>query len=90
MASCRDYTLLTSRELDEPLPRWGWLRLRLHLLSCRSCARFRAHVLLLREVMRRRLRPSRAFRSGQRLRLSSTARARMRRALRKGDQESTG
>lgn len=47
---CREHTALFSRQLDEPLPRGIQAGLRLHVLYCTGCKRFRAQVRRLREV----------------------------------------
>jgi hypothetical protein len=47
---CREYAALFSRQLDEPLPRGVALAMRVHVLYCRGCARFRAQVRRLRDL----------------------------------------
>lgn len=51
--SCRDYAAVTSRELDEPLPRGLRAAHRLHVLYCRDCARFRKQLRTLRDAVAR-------------------------------------
>lgn len=48
--ACREHTLLLSRELDQPLSSGQTLGLRVHLLYCRGCIRFRRQVRLLRAI----------------------------------------
>jgi len=49
---CREHTELLSRQLDAPLPRGQAFALRLHLLYCSSCRRFKTQVRRLRELAR--------------------------------------
>lgn len=47
MSSCRDFTVLMSRELDRPLTWWQRFLLRTHLLTCGKCGRFRRQLRFL-------------------------------------------
>ena len=49
-APCREHTALFSRQLDGPLPPGVALGLRIHILYCSGCARFRRQVRLLRDL----------------------------------------
>lgn len=49
---CRGQTALLSREIDEPLSAGESLGVRVHLLYCRACRRFRKQIRLLRELAR--------------------------------------
>jgi hypothetical protein len=51
---CEEASVLSSRELDEPLDLTDRLALWGHLLVCRSCQRFRRQLHLLRQALRRR------------------------------------
>lgn len=51
---CEAASELSSRELDDALPRLDRAALLCHLLACRSCRRFRAQVRLIRKGLRRR------------------------------------
>jgi hypothetical protein len=51
---CEAASELSSRELDDPLPRLDRAALLCHLLACRSCRRFRAQIRLIRKAVRRR------------------------------------
>ena len=53
MLSCKDVTVLVSQSLDDTLPLRQRMAVRLHLLLCRACTRYRRQLLFLREVMRR-------------------------------------
>lgn len=79
---CEEASVLTSRELDEPLGLAERLALRGHTLVCRSCRRFRHQLLFLRVALNRR---DATFEEIERLRgidaLSPEARARIERAL---------
>ena len=52
MLSCKDVTRLVSESMDRTLPPGKRLGVRLHLLVCRFCERYRRQLLLLREVAR--------------------------------------
>lgn len=47
---CREHTTLFTRQLDEPLRPGIAAGLRLHVLYCSGCRRFRAQVRLLHEL----------------------------------------
>lgn len=47
---CRDLSALFSRQLDEPLSRGERAGMRVHVLYCRGCSRFRAQVRRIREL----------------------------------------
>ena len=51
---CEAASELSSRELDESLPRLDRAALWCHLLACRSCRRFRKQIRVIREAVRRR------------------------------------
>ncbi len=51
---CEEASVLTSRELDEPLGLAERLAVRGHTLVCRSCRRFRRQLELLRAALNRR------------------------------------
>lgn len=80
MYSCRDYAELASQSLDLSLTFWQRVRLRIHLWLCAPCRRFRDHALYLRTALRRRQAAS-SPQSDPCVRLSETARERIRRAL---------
>jgi hypothetical protein len=52
MLSCKEVSYLVSESLDRTLPFWQRLQVRLHLLMCRFCARFRKQTLFLRDAAR--------------------------------------
>ena len=56
---CEAASELSSRELDDSLPRLDRAALLCHVLACRSCRRFRAQVRLIRKAVRRRAAPRR-------------------------------
>jgi hypothetical protein len=51
---CDAASALTSREMDEDLPRLERMALWCHVLLCRSCRRYRRQIGLIRQVVRRR------------------------------------
>lgn len=48
--SCREHAALLSKQLDEPLPPGVATGLRIHILYCRGCRRFRAQIRRLRDL----------------------------------------
>lgn len=50
MLSCKEISQLVSLSLDESLPIWRRMQVRMHLFLCRFCARFRQQLLFLRDV----------------------------------------
>ena len=50
---CREAARLTSESLDRPLPAHDRLAVRLHILVCVSCRRYRRQVLALRRISSR-------------------------------------
>lgn len=47
---CREHTVLLSRQLDAPLTRGESVGLRIHIVYCAGCRRFRAHLRHLRAL----------------------------------------
>lgn len=47
MLSCKEATRLVSEKLDRELPFWQRLGLRLHVLMCRACSRYKCQVTML-------------------------------------------
>jgi hypothetical protein len=47
---CREHTALFSKQLDEPLPLGIAAGLRIHILYCGGCKRFRAQIRRLRDL----------------------------------------
>lgn len=52
MMTCKQASELISRSLDAPLPWPRRARLRVHLLLCRACARYRRQVRQMRLALR--------------------------------------
>jgi len=48
--TCKEAALLLTQSIDEPLPRRVALRLRLHLLICRTCATLKKELIALSEA----------------------------------------
>jgi hypothetical protein len=79
LPSCREVATLLSREQDDAAPTPRSLSLRLHLLMCRNCRRYERHLAWLRRsFIRVRANPVAPS-------LSSRARARIRKRLRRQD-----
>jgi hypothetical protein len=53
MIDCREAARLMSRAMDDRLPLWDRLRLRLHLAICDACSNARRQMQLLRRAMQR-------------------------------------
>jgi hypothetical protein len=81
MLNCKDVTRLISESMDHPLPVRQRVGMRLHLLLCDFCARYRRQLRLLRDAARRlaALEEGPPDRPG--FALSPEARERMRKAL---------
>ncbi len=52
MLSCKEISHLVSESLDRKLPFHQRLQVRLHLLMCQFCSRFRKQLLFLRDAAR--------------------------------------
>ena len=50
---CKEAAQIISQGMDESLPWWKRIALRLHLSICDACTNFRRQVRLLREAVRR-------------------------------------
>ncbi len=81
MLSCKEVSHLVSESLDRQLPLVQRLRVRLHLLMCRFCSRFRQQTLFLRDAARRYLRAIEETETGPGTALSPEARERIKRSL---------
>lgn len=79
--TCQDVTRLQSRAMDESLPTYVLLGLRLHLLLCRWCRRYGKQLHFLREALRRPDEPSLLEES--RFKLTAAARETIKITLRK-------
>jgi hypothetical protein len=81
MPSCKDVSRLVSESMDRDLPFRQRFSMRLHLLMCSLCSRFRRRILFLRDAAHSF---AGASAEGERLatvRLSPEARARIKHAL---------
>lgn len=61
MISCRKATQLLSKEMDEPLSRWEKLSLKVHLLVCWCCNRFKQQIQIISKQLQEMARESLAF-----------------------------
>ena len=52
MYSCKEVTQMVSESLDHKLPLIQRIGIRVHLLMCKFCSRYRKQLLILREAMR--------------------------------------
>jgi len=53
MLSCREAVRLISEGMDRPLPVWKRIGLRVHVLICTLCERYRRQLLFIRNAVRR-------------------------------------
>ena len=52
MFNCKEVTRLISESLDRELPLYQRMGIRIHLLMCKFCSRYRKQLLFLRATMR--------------------------------------
>ncbi|MBL0011421.1 MAG: zf-HC2 domain-containing protein [Nitrosomonas sp.] len=52
MLNCKQASQLASRSMDEKLPLWKNMVLKIHLILCRSCTNFTRQLVFLREASR--------------------------------------
>lgn len=52
MFSCKEVTQMVSKSLDQAMPYHHQIFIRLHLLMCKFCYRFRKQLLVIREKSR--------------------------------------
>ena len=81
MLSCKEVSHLVSESLDRKLSLWQRIQVRLHLLMCRFCSRFRKQALFLRDAARRYLTAVEETETATSTGLSSEARDRIKRSL---------
>lgn len=82
MLSCKDVTRLLSESMDRSLPLGKRIGVRLHLLMCRFCVRYKRQLLLIRETVRRIVTEEDAPGAPPGELLSEEAKERIRRSLR--------
>lgn len=85
MLSCREATRLMSESMDHPLPLGRRVALRVHVSLCRFCRRYLAQVCFLRRVLRLSAEACDASPAAPSGELPEAARARIREALRAGE-----
>jgi len=54
MFNCKEVSRRVSESMDHNLPLYQRMLIRIHLLICRYCARFRRQIMMLRELCRNR------------------------------------
>jgi hypothetical protein len=52
MFNCKDVSLKVSESLDRKLPLYQRMMIRIHMMMCRYCSRFRQQLLLVRQIAR--------------------------------------
>lgn len=83
--SCREVTQLVSESMEESLPLTKRMGVKLHLLMCVWCRRYRQQLLLMRQMIRRYLARLEAGRAEPTISLPAQARQRIERALRQNN-----
>jgi len=53
--NCKEASRLLSQAMDQKLPLWDRVRLRLHLAACDACANFSRQLQILRRALARLL-----------------------------------
>lgn len=86
MLSCREATRLISSGMDRPLPIWKRISLRVHVLICTLCERYRRQLLFIRNAVRRHPDELAGVDQPTSPSLSPEARERFKRAIRQQDQ----
>ncbi|MEA3435252.1 MAG: zf-HC2 domain-containing protein [Thermodesulfobacteriota bacterium] len=79
MHNCKEITRLVSESLDRKLPLHQRMGIRVHLLMCKFCSRYKKQLLILREAMR--LQERYLEDTGASITLSSEARERIKRSF---------
>ena len=81
MLSCQEVTRLISESFDHPLPFRKQIGMRLHLLICKWCDRFRRQVLFIQDSLRRGAAQLESQDLASLMSLSTAARERIKQAL---------
>jgi hypothetical protein len=81
MLSCKDVTRLISESMDRTLPVGTRIAVRIHLLVCRFCARYRRQLHLIRDTVQRIVAAEDTFGDATGGGLSEERRERIKRAL---------
>lgn len=80
MFNCKEVSRRVSESMDRNLPLYQRMLIRMHLMMCKYCTRFRRQVMMLREFCRSRRLDEHVLDSAATL--SPDARERIRKALR--------
>ena len=81
MLSCKDVSRLVSESLDRKLPFMQRLQVRVHLLMCGFCSRFRKQMLFLKDAAQHYLMAFEETETATNTGLSPEARDRIKRSL---------
>jgi hypothetical protein len=81
MPSCDVVSRMISDSLDRPLPLWGRLRIRLHLMFCRFCTRYRRQLMAMRNMFENNHQKEEASQATDQPGLSDSARERIKQSL---------
>jgi hypothetical protein len=85
MLSCEEVSRLVSESLDRQLPLGQRLSVRLHLLMCSLCSRFRRQIMFLNRAVRAFGAAGEADKLPAHVRLSPEARQHIKKLLARGD-----
>ena len=67
MLSCKEVMQLASEQLDRKLPFWTRVSLRMHVILCRGCSRYRRQITALDRVVVDHYRSDEAAETSERL-----------------------
>lgn len=81
MLSCKEVTRLISESMDYQLPFVQRIAVRMHLLMCKFCSRYRRHMVLIREAICHYLEEIEPLEPFPSISLSPGAREKIKRAL---------
>jgi hypothetical protein len=81
MLTCKEVSQLVSDSLDRKLLLWQRVQVRMHLLMCRFCSRFRKQTLFLRDAARHYLMAVEETETATSAGLSPEARVRIKQSL---------
>ena len=79
MFKCKEVTRLVSESLDRKLPLYQRIGVRIHLLMCKFCARFKKQLLFIHETIRLHVEHGKDTELS--IKLPSEARERIRRSM---------
>ena len=85
LPNCSEVAHLTSRSLDESLPRRKRIALKLHIMVCKFCRRDSEQQHLIRKLISKQLRSAEKGETGINVSLSAESRQRISKAIKSAD-----